>query len=126
MATYNVYLSFHVKLMALFVTTTLGHFQSTHSTTVKPISLIALQSMSTVPEGLFVLVHSGVGFSFIFSGVLMVVVTTLFLVGGNMEKLVCEPYHTKELFKASYRIRLSVYCANIPKPNLNKHFCYTK
>ncbi|XP_040928529.1 prominin-1-A isoform X11 [Betta splendens] len=42
---------------------------------------------------------AGVGFSFIFSGVQMIVVTTLFLVGGNMEKLVCEPYHTKELFK---------------------------
>lgn len=45
--------------------------------------------------------HSGVGFSFIFSWVLMGVVTALFLAGGNMEKLVCDPFHTKELFKAS-------------------------
>nr|XP_043896950.1 prominin-1-A isoform X5 [Solea senegalensis] len=42
---------------------------------------------------------AGVGFSFIFSWVLMGVVTVLFLAGGNMEKLVCEPFHTKELFK---------------------------
>ncbi|XP_028271426.1 prominin-1-A [Parambassis ranga] len=42
---------------------------------------------------------AGVGFSFIFSWVLMGVVTTIFLTGGNMEKLVCEPFHTKDLFK---------------------------
>ncbi|XP_057705358.1 prominin-1-A isoform X2 [Corythoichthys intestinalis] len=42
---------------------------------------------------------AGVGFSFIFSWVLMGLLTALFLVGGNMEKLICEPYHTKELFK---------------------------
>ncbi|XP_069387115.1 prominin-1-A isoform X5 [Paralichthys olivaceus] len=42
---------------------------------------------------------AGVGFSFIFSWVLMGVVTTMFLAGGNIEKLVCEPFHTKELFK---------------------------
>ncbi|XP_076594471.1 prominin-1-A isoform X4 [Chaetodon auriga] len=42
---------------------------------------------------------AGVGFSFIFSWVLMGVVTTIFLAGGNMEKLVCEPFHTKEIFK---------------------------
>ncbi|XP_037636032.1 prominin-1-A isoform X1 [Sebastes umbrosus] len=42
---------------------------------------------------------AGVGFTIIFSWVLMGVVTTIFLVGGNMEKLVCEPFHTKEVFK---------------------------
>ncbi|XP_047441367.1 prominin-1-A isoform X9 [Mugil cephalus] len=42
---------------------------------------------------------AGVGFSFIFSWVLMGVVTAMFLAGGNMERLVCEPFHTKELFK---------------------------
>uniref|UniRef100_A0A3Q1AV48 Prominin 1 b n=1 Tax=Amphiprion ocellaris TaxID=80972 RepID=A0A3Q1AV48_AMPOC len=42
---------------------------------------------------------AGVGFSFIFSWVLMGVVTSLFLAGGNMEKLVCEPFQSKELFK---------------------------
>ncbi|XP_028444714.1 prominin-1-A isoform X8 [Perca flavescens] len=42
---------------------------------------------------------AGVGFSIIFSWVLMGVVTTIFLAGGNMEKLVCDPFHTKEVFK---------------------------
>ncbi|XP_077588509.1 prominin-1-A isoform X3 [Stigmatopora nigra] len=42
---------------------------------------------------------AGVAFSFIFSCVLMGLLTALFLVGGNMEKLLCEPYHTKDLFK---------------------------
>lgn len=46
-------------------------------------------------------IHSGVGISFIFSWVLMGLVTIIFLAGGNMEKLVCEPFHTKEVFKAS-------------------------
>ncbi|KAA8588622.1 hypothetical protein FQN60_009967, partial [Etheostoma spectabile] len=44
---------------------------------------------------------AGVGFSIIFSWVLMGVVTTIFLAGGNMEKLVCDPFNTKEVFKAS-------------------------
>lgn len=43
---------------------------------------------------------SGVGFSFMFSWVLMGVVTVTFLLGGNVEKLVCEPLHSRELFKA--------------------------
>ncbi|XP_062250058.1 prominin-1-A isoform X3 [Platichthys flesus] len=42
---------------------------------------------------------AGVGFSFIFSWVLMGLVTTMFLAGGNVEKLVCDPFHSKELFK---------------------------
>ncbi|CAL8261567.1 unnamed protein product [Lota lota] len=45
------------------------------------------------------LLMAGVGFSFLFSWLLMGVVTATFLVGGNMEKLLCEPYHTKELFQ---------------------------
>uniref|UniRef100_A0A8C6KG40 Prominin 1a n=1 Tax=Nothobranchius furzeri TaxID=105023 RepID=A0A8C6KG40_NOTFU len=45
------------------------------------------------------LLMAGVGFSLIFSWVLMGVVTVLFLAGGNMEKLICEPFQTKELFK---------------------------
>ncbi|TKS72049.1 Prominin-1-A Prominin-like protein 1 [Collichthys lucidus] len=49
---------------------------------------------------------AGVGFSFIFSWVLMGVVTTIFLAGGNMEKLLCEPFHTKEVFKASHESTL--------------------
>lgn len=42
---------------------------------------------------------SGVGFSFIFSWVLMGIVTTLFVVGGNVEKLLCEPLANRQLFK---------------------------
>uniref|UniRef100_A0A8C7MI76 Prominin 1a n=1 Tax=Oncorhynchus kisutch TaxID=8019 RepID=A0A8C7MI76_ONCKI len=45
------------------------------------------------------LLMAGVGFSFLFSWILMGVVTATFLVGGNLEKLVCEPFHTKQLFK---------------------------
>ncbi|KAM9331522.1 prominin-1 isoform 2-T2 [Gastrophryne carolinensis] len=42
---------------------------------------------------------AGVGFSFIFSWVLMLVVIVTFLAGGNVEKLVCEPFQDKSLFK---------------------------
>ncbi|XP_061747606.1 prominin-1-A isoform X2 [Nerophis ophidion] len=42
---------------------------------------------------------AGVGFSVIFSWVLMGLLTAIFLLGGNMEKLICEPFHTRELFK---------------------------
>uniref|UniRef100_A0A8C9RXE8 Prominin 1 b n=1 Tax=Scleropages formosus TaxID=113540 RepID=A0A8C9RXE8_SCLFO len=43
--------------------------------------------------------YSGAGFSFIFSWVLMAVVTATFVVGGNVEKLVCEPFENRQLFK---------------------------
>lgn len=42
---------------------------------------------------------SGVGFSFIFVWLLMAIVTTLFVVGGNVEKMVCEPLANRQLFK---------------------------
>ncbi|NXY44533.1 PRM1A protein, partial [Ceuthmochares aereus] len=42
---------------------------------------------------------AGVGFSFLFSWVLMVVVVLTFVTGGNVEKLVCEPFEDKSLFK---------------------------
>ncbi|NXD20409.1 PRM1A protein, partial [Spelaeornis formosus] len=42
---------------------------------------------------------AGVGFSFIFSWVLMIVVVLTFVTGGNVEKLVCEPFEDKNLFK---------------------------
>uniref|UniRef100_A0A3B3B9E9 Prominin 1 b n=1 Tax=Oryzias melastigma TaxID=30732 RepID=A0A3B3B9E9_ORYME len=45
------------------------------------------------------LLMAGVGFSFIFSWALMAVVTTLFAVSGNMEKLICEPLANRQLFK---------------------------
>ncbi|NXO03509.1 PRM1A protein, partial [Rhinopomastus cyanomelas] len=42
---------------------------------------------------------AGVGFSFLFSWVLMIVVLLTFITGGNVEKLVCEPFEDKTLFK---------------------------
>ncbi|NWV71605.1 PRM1A protein, partial [Malurus elegans] len=42
---------------------------------------------------------AGVGFSFLFSWVLMIVVVLTFVTGGNVEKLVCEPFEDKNLFK---------------------------
>ncbi|XP_036439366.1 prominin 1 b [Colossoma macropomum] len=45
------------------------------------------------------LLMAGVGFSFIFSWILMGVVVTTFVAGGNMEKLVCEPLANRQLYK---------------------------
>uniref|UniRef100_A0A1A8NEF1 Prominin 1 b n=1 Tax=Nothobranchius rachovii TaxID=451742 RepID=A0A1A8NEF1_9TELE len=45
------------------------------------------------------LLMAGVGFSFIFAWVLMGLVTTMFVVGGNIEKLMCEPLSNRQLFK---------------------------
>ncbi|XP_060923412.1 prominin 1 b isoform X3 [Limanda limanda] len=45
------------------------------------------------------LLMAGVGFSFIFSWLLMGVVTTLFVVSGNVEKLICEPLANRQLFQ---------------------------
>uniref|UniRef100_A0A8C6SJN4 Prominin 1 b n=1 Tax=Neogobius melanostomus TaxID=47308 RepID=A0A8C6SJN4_9GOBI len=45
------------------------------------------------------LLMAGVGFSFLFAWVLMALVTTLFVVGGNVEKLVCEPLANRQIFK---------------------------
>ncbi|XP_069058480.1 prominin-1 isoform X4 [Pleurodeles waltl] len=42
---------------------------------------------------------AGVGFSFIFSSILMSVVVITFIAGGNVEKLVCEPFEDRSLFK---------------------------
>ncbi|KAJ6659382.1 hypothetical protein lerEdw1_019114 [Lerista edwardsae] len=42
---------------------------------------------------------AGVGFSFLFSWVLMLIVVVTFITGGNVEKLVCEPFEDKTLFK---------------------------
>lgn len=45
------------------------------------------------------LLMAGVGFSFIFAWVLMATVTALFVVGGNVEKLICEPLANRQIFK---------------------------
>uniref|UniRef100_A0A8C3P979 Prominin 1 n=1 Tax=Chrysemys picta bellii TaxID=8478 RepID=A0A8C3P979_CHRPI len=42
---------------------------------------------------------AGVGFSFLFSWVLMIIVVITFVTGGNIEKLVCEPFEDRTLFK---------------------------
>ncbi|XP_029446492.1 prominin-1 isoform X2 [Rhinatrema bivittatum] len=42
---------------------------------------------------------AGVGISFIFSWVLMTLVVVTFIAGGNIEKLVCEPFEDRALFK---------------------------
>ncbi|XP_036430141.1 prominin-2 [Colossoma macropomum] len=47
--------------------------------------------------GLFLM--AGVGFSFLFSWIFMIVVLILFVVGGNVYTLVCVPWRTGELFQ---------------------------
>nr|XP_033804740.1 prominin-1 isoform X2 [Geotrypetes seraphini] len=47
--------------------------------------------------GIFLM--AGVGFSFIFSWILMIIVVVTFIAGGNIEKLVCEPFADRALFK---------------------------
>lgn len=54
---------------------------------------------------------SGVGFSFIFSWVLMAIVTTLFVVGGNTEKMLCEPLANRQLFKV--RVQTLLRCRSV-------------
>ena len=44
---------------------------------------------------------SGVGFSFFFCWLLMTLVVLSFVLGANMEKLVCEPYQSKKLFQVN-------------------------
>ncbi|KAM9477911.1 prominin-2 isoform 1-T3 [Clarias gariepinus] len=47
--------------------------------------------------GLFLM--TGVGFSFLFSWIFMIIVLILFVVGGNMYTLVCVPWKSQELFQ---------------------------
>ncbi|XP_056658422.1 prominin-1 isoform X3 [Monodelphis domestica] len=42
---------------------------------------------------------AGVGFSFLFSWALMIVVVFTFVLGGNVEKLVCEPFKERTIFQ---------------------------
>lgn len=44
---------------------------------------------------------SGVGFSFLFCWILMILVVLTFVVGANVEKLVCEPYANKQLLQVN-------------------------
>uniref|UniRef100_A0A5F9C677 Prominin 1 n=1 Tax=Oryctolagus cuniculus TaxID=9986 RepID=A0A5F9C677_RABIT len=47
--------------------------------------------------GIFLMV--GAGLSFLFSWILMLLVVVAFIVGANMEKLICEPYANRKLFR---------------------------
>ncbi|XP_048826345.1 prominin-1-A-like isoform X2 [Brienomyrus brachyistius] len=53
------------------------------------------------------LLMAGAGFTFIFSWLLMVFVSLTFVIGGNMEKLVCEPFESQQLFKVIDTLYLS-------------------
>ncbi|XP_057205364.1 prominin-1-A isoform X4 [Triplophysa rosa] len=80
------------------------------------------------------LLMAGVGFSFLFSWVLMGVITVLFLVGGNLEKLVCEPFQTRQLFKvldtpnlvqSSWKNFIPGYLYNDPEMDLTVDSLYS-
>ncbi|XP_051716297.1 prominin-1-A isoform X4 [Ctenopharyngodon idella] len=80
------------------------------------------------------LLMAGVGFSFMFSWVLMGVITALFLVGGNLEKLVCEPFQTRQLFKvldtpnlvnSAWRNFIPGYLYNDPEMDLTAYSIYS-
>ncbi|XP_042141882.1 prominin-1 isoform X2 [Peromyscus maniculatus bairdii] len=47
--------------------------------------------------GIFLM--TGVGLSFLFCWILMILVVLTFIVGANVEKLLCEPYANKKLFQ---------------------------
>ncbi|XP_061107756.1 prominin-1-A isoform X4 [Conger conger] len=68
------------------------------------------------------LLMAGVGFSFIFSWVLMGVVVVVFVVGGNVEKLVCEPFESKQL----YEVVDTPYLVNPAWKNFIPGFLYHK
>ncbi|KAI1883694.1 hypothetical protein AGOR_G00234190 [Albula goreensis] len=68
------------------------------------------------------LLMAGAGFSFIFSWVLMGVVVAAFVVGGNLEKLVCEPFESKQL----YEVVDTPYLVNPAWKNFIPGFLYHK
>uniref|UniRef100_A0A8C1JV22 Prominin 1a n=1 Tax=Cyprinus carpio TaxID=7962 RepID=A0A8C1JV22_CYPCA len=80
------------------------------------------------------LLMAGVGFSFLFSWVLMGVITALFLAGGNLEKLVCEPFQTRQLFKvldtpnlvnSAWKNFIPGYLYNDPELDLTAYSLYS-
>uniref|UniRef100_A0A673GTZ0 Prominin-1-A n=1 Tax=Sinocyclocheilus rhinocerous TaxID=307959 RepID=A0A673GTZ0_9TELE len=80
------------------------------------------------------LTGTGVGFSFLFSWVLMGVITALFLAGGNLEKLVCEPFQTRQLFKvldtpnlvnSAWKNFIPGYLYNDPEMDLTAYSLYS-
>ncbi|XP_078534571.1 prominin-1 isoform X10 [Lissotriton helveticus] len=78
---------------------------------------------------------AGVGFSFIFSSLLMFVVVITFIAGGNVEKLVCEPFEDRSLFKvldtpyllnSQWRNYLSGFLFQNPNVNLTFQNVYSE
>lgn len=77
---------------------------------------------------------AGVGFSFIFSSLLMSVVVITFIAGGNVEKLVCEPFEDRSIFKvldtpyllnSQWRSYLSGFLFQNPNVNLTFENVYS-
>ncbi|KAI4572189.1 hypothetical protein MJT46_005257 [Ovis ammon polii x Ovis aries] len=78
--------------------------------------------------------YSGAGFSFFFSWMVMTIVVLTFVAGGNMEKLVCEPYRNKKLFQVldtpyllneDWKYYLSGLVLNKPDVNLTFEQVYS-
>uniref|UniRef100_A0A671RFT5 Prominin-1-A n=1 Tax=Sinocyclocheilus anshuiensis TaxID=1608454 RepID=A0A671RFT5_9TELE len=97
-----------------------------------PLTLFIMFSFSDTPLQPHVAV--GVGFSFLFSWVLMGVITALFLAGGNLEKLVCEPFQTRQLFKvldtpnlvnSAWKNFIPGYLYNDPEMDLTAYSLYS-
>ncbi|XP_066535911.1 prominin-2 [Hoplias malabaricus] len=64
---------------------------------LKPNSIPTDRSGTANCGGLFLM--AGVGFSFIFSWIFMIIVLVLFILGGNIYTLICVPWQTRELYK---------------------------
>uniref|UniRef100_A0A671RG40 Prominin-1-A n=1 Tax=Sinocyclocheilus anshuiensis TaxID=1608454 RepID=A0A671RG40_9TELE len=107
-----------------------------------PLTLFIMFSFSDTPLQPHVAVSltqeatcsCGVGFSFLFSWVLMGVITALFLAGGNLEKLVCEPFQTRQLFKvldtpnlvnSAWKNFIPGYLYNDPEMDLTAYSLYS-
>lgn len=78
--------------------------------------------------------YCGIGFSFLFCWILMILVVLTFVVGANVEKLICEPYANKQLLQVldtSYLLRedwhfyLSGLMLNNPNINLTFEQVYS-
>nr|XP_034968574.1 prominin-1 isoform X8 [Zootoca vivipara] len=72
---------------------------------------------------------AGVGFSFLFSWVLMLIVVVTFITGGNVEKLVCEPFEDRSLFKVldtpyllNQQLKYYLSAIILKNPNINLTF----
>ncbi|CAO2640006.1 Prom1 [Lemmus lemmus] len=82
--------------------------------------------------GIFLM--TGVGFSFLFCWILMILVVLTFVVGANVEKLICEPYANKQLLqvldtpyllKEDWHFYLSGLMLNNPNINLTFEQVYS-